>query len=165
HEQGFLEREKRNNLLDLIARPASSGSVVTINAGEPLANAQGRMSLNGISQLPVMEDGKLAGLVTDADLLAAVAQNSGRFADPVSTIMRQNPASLQVDESIDRLMAQLESSAAVIMLDGEKFVGLITRIDVVNHLRKTSRNAQPSGPHCASPRDALYVTISRPGRE
>ncbi|HLR86529.1 MAG TPA: pyridoxal-phosphate dependent enzyme [Wenzhouxiangella sp.] len=141
HEQGFLEREKRNNLLDLIARPASSGSVVTINAGEPLANAQGRMSLNGISQLPVMEDGKLAGLVTDADLLAAVAQNSGRFADPVSTIMRQNPASLQVDESIDRLMAQLESSAAVIMLDGEKFVGLITRIDVVNHLRKTSRNA------------------------
>src|SRR5690625_7504358 len=114
-------------MLDLIARPDSSGSVVAINTGEPLANAQGRMSLNGISQLPVMEDGKLAGLVTDADLLAAVAQNSGRFADPVSTIMRQNPASLQVDEPIDRLMAPRESSAAVLMLGRENLLGRVTR--------------------------------------
>jgi len=42
---------------------------------------------------------------------------------------------VQVTEKLNALAPVFERNEVAIVLDGEKFVGLITRIDLINHLR------------------------------
>ncbi len=49
-----------------------SKSVVTVDAGAPILRAGGLMLARGIHRLPVMEDGKLVGIVTREDIYGAI---------------------------------------------------------------------------------------------
>jgi cystathionine beta-synthase len=44
---------------------------------------------------------------------------------------------MQVTERLDSLRRLFERNEVAIVLDGSKFVGLITRVDLLNHLRKS----------------------------
>ena len=85
-DQGFIETGRHGDLRDLVARPYESHDTVTINADEPLANAYKRMKLYDVSQLPVMDDGKLVGILDESDLLLVVAEDTSAFqqAGPLS---------------------------------------------------------------------------------
>ena len=50
---------------------------------------------------------------------------------------------LRVDKtlSINNLVAMLEVRSSAAVMDGEQFLGLITRSDVLNYLRRQSRDA------------------------
>ncbi|MDX1461214.1 MAG: pyridoxal-phosphate dependent enzyme, partial [Xanthomonadales bacterium] len=71
-DQGLLEREMVGDLRDLIARPFESHDTVTVAPDEPLANAYSRMKLYDVSQLPVIEDGRIVGILDESDLLHKV---------------------------------------------------------------------------------------------
>jgi CBS domain-containing protein len=55
-----------------------SKSVVTIEAGEPLADADALMKQHGIRHLPVTEDGTITGVLSVSDLLRAYHDRSGK---------------------------------------------------------------------------------------
>ena len=57
---------------DLIAKPYAEGGVVAVGPDDTLLTAYNRMRSADISQLPVVEDGRLVGLLDESDLLAAV---------------------------------------------------------------------------------------------
>jgi len=86
-DQGFLDVENHGDLRDLIARPYESKDTVTVAPDEPLANAYKRMKLYDVSQLPVVVDQELVGILDESDLLLAVTGDSGRFDDSVASAM------------------------------------------------------------------------------
>jgi cystathionine beta-synthase len=43
---------------------------------------------------------------------------------------------LSVDSPIEHLLPVFEAGHVAIVMDGEKFLGLITRIDLLNYLRR-----------------------------
>ena len=61
-DQGLLNREKFGDLRDLIARPADTGDIVTVTSDDNLVTTYKRMRMFDVSQLPVMDDGKVVGL-------------------------------------------------------------------------------------------------------
>ncbi|MEE4174343.1 MAG: pyridoxal-phosphate dependent enzyme [Xanthomonadales bacterium] len=135
-DQGFLERERHGDLRDLIARPFSTHDTVIVNPDEPLANAYTRMKLYDVSQLPVIEDGRIVGILDESDLLLAIVGDSERFSEPVRDAMVTELHSVQVDDDLDALMPIFDKDFVAIVKDGEAFLGLITRVDLVNHLRR-----------------------------
>src|SRR5216110_1406406 len=62
-DHGFLSREEHGDLRDLIARRHREHAVATVDAAETVLAAYQRMKLYDVSQLPVMQDGRIAGLV------------------------------------------------------------------------------------------------------
>jgi cystathionine beta-synthase len=42
---------------------------------------------------------------------------------------------VQADQPLDALLPIFERNEVAIVLDGRAFVGLITRVDLINHLR------------------------------
>ena len=58
-DQGFLEREKFGDLRDLIARRHWEHAAVTVNANETVLAAYRRMKLYDVSQIPVLEEGRI----------------------------------------------------------------------------------------------------------
>ena len=42
---------------------------------------------------------------------------------------------VQADQPLDALLPIFERNEVAVVLDGEEFIGLITRVDLINHLR------------------------------
>jgi cystathionine beta-synthase len=135
-DQGFLETTSHGDLRDLIARPFESHDTVTISPDEPLANAYTRMKLYDVSQLPVIDQDRLVGILDESDLLLAVAESSECFSEPVSSAMVTDLTEVDVRAPITELMPIFERDFVAIVKDGDRFLGLITRVDLLHYLRR-----------------------------
>ena len=135
-DNGFLERQPTGDLRDLIMRPYSHRDTVVIGAKDLLVTAYQRMKLYEISQLPVMDGDTLVGILDESDVLMHVYGDEERFKDPVSTAMVTKLEKLDVKAPVETLLPLFERGHVAIVMDGEKFLGLITRIDLLNYLRR-----------------------------
>jgi cystathionine beta-synthase len=139
-EQGLAHRELHGDLRDLIARGALSGEAVTVGPDDTLLTAYNRMRQADVSQLPVMDDGRLIGLIDESDLLEAVEnpKQDARFKQPVAAAMTAKLSTLQANEPLEALLPIFEKDQVAIVMDGKEFLGLITRIDLINYLRRAA---------------------------
>jgi cystathionine beta-synthase len=135
-DQGFIERDQHGDLRDLIARPYASQDTVTVGPDEPLANAYTRMKLYDVSQLPVVRDGRIVGILDESDLLLAVYGDQQRFRERVHAAMVTDLKFVNVRDSIDDLLPIFAQDYVAIVLDGDAFMGLITRVDLLHYLRR-----------------------------
>jgi cystathionine beta-synthase len=139
-EQGLAERELHGDLRDLIAHGAMTGEAVTVGPDDTLLTAYNRMRQADVSQLPVLDDGRLIGLVDESDLLEAVEdrRQDARFNQPVSAAMTAKLNTVQAGASLDALLPIFERDEVAIVMEGKEFLGLITRIDLINYLRRAA---------------------------
>ena len=135
-DQGFIQREVFGDLRDLIARLHDAHETVTVGSQETVLAAYSRMKLYDISQLPVMESNRIVGLVDEEDILLRVFENEAQFEEPVSTVMSAKLETLAPDAGVQALMPIFDRGMVAIVEDGDTFLGLITRIDLLNYLRR-----------------------------
>jgi cystathionine beta-synthase len=135
-DQGFLKRESHGDLRDLVVRPYEQHAVVTIKPDDTLLTAFGRFKLYDVSQIPVMVDDRIIGIIDESDLLLAVTQGEAHFRDPVSAYMSAKLKTIAIGAPLADLVPILADGYVVIIVDGERFYGLITRIDFLNYLRR-----------------------------
>jgi cystathionine beta-synthase len=135
-DQGFLERERFGDLRDLIARRHWEHAAVTVSSNETVLAAYRRMKLYDVSQLPVMDNGAIVGIVDEEDVLLEVFSNPKHFEEPVTMAMERHLVTVQEDAPLSRLMEIFRSGMVAIVMDGEQFLGLVTRIDLLNWLRR-----------------------------
>lgn len=140
-DQGFIKRETQGNLRDVISRRFAEHAVVTVAPDDTLLTAHARMRLYDVSQLPVMEQGRLAGIIDESDLLFATVDDEKKLKLPVREVMvtRLRLKTVPVTTPVRELMPMLDSGFVPIVMDGDTFVGLVTRMDVLNHLRRRLR--------------------------
>ncbi len=138
-DQGFLSRAAHGDLRDLIGRRHAEGAVVTVGPDDTLLTAHGRCKLYDISQLPVIADERIVGLIDESDLLLAVSTNPARFHEPVRNYMSANLETIAPDAELPALLDIFERGQVPIVCEGERFLGLITRIDLLNYLRRRMR--------------------------
>ncbi len=138
-DQGFLERASTGDLRDVVARRHSERAVVTVQPSDTLLVAYGRMKLYDVSQLPVIEAGRIVGIVDESDLLAAAAEDESRFRSPVREVMSTRLRSVATATPVHELLPMFDAGLVPIVMDGDEFVGLVTRIDLLNYLRRRLR--------------------------
>ena len=135
-DNGFLQRPQHGDLRDLILRPYTQHDTVVVGPGDLLTTAYQRMKLYDVSQLPVMDGEHLAGIIDESDVLLHVYGDEARFRDPVSVAIVSKLEKLDVKSPIEALLPVFDRGQVAIVMDGEKFLGLITRIDLLNYLRR-----------------------------
>jgi cystathionine beta-synthase len=138
-DNGFIDRPQYGDLRDLILRPYSQRDTVVVSPTDLLTTAYQRMKLYDVSQLPVMEGDRLAGIVDESDVLLHVYGDEARFRDPVSTAMVSKLDRLDVRSPIEALLPVFDRGQVAIITDGDAFLGLITRIDLLNYLRRRAQ--------------------------
>src|SRR5690606_11659939 len=109
---------------------------VVVGPNDLLTVAYQRMKLYDVSQLPVMDGNALVGIIDESDVLLHVYGDEARFRDPVSTAMVGKLEKLDVKSPIEALLPVFDRGQVAIVTDGEQFLGLITRIDLLNYLRR-----------------------------
>ena len=137
-DQGLLERDSHGDLRDLIARPMDSGDVITVTSDDNLITTYKRMRMFDVSQLPVMDDGNIVGLIDESDILLGIYGDDANFQKKVASVMVTKLEKVLPSASIDDILLLFKDDKIAIISDDDHFYGLITQIDVINHLRKTT---------------------------
>ncbi|USX18466.1 cystathionine beta-synthase [Oxalobacteraceae bacterium OTU3REALA1] len=136
-DQGLLRRPQERDLRDLIGRRYDAGQVVSVSPEDSLLIAFNRMRAADLAQLPVISAGRLVGIIDESDLLLTVDTQPERFANPVGATMTRRLETLHPSADLHALRAVLDRGLTAVVADGDIFYGLITRFDLLNHLRRT----------------------------
>jgi len=132
-ENGFLERPKRNTVLEVLeAKDSRVGSLVSVEPTTPVRIALSAITAHDIGQLPVIRDDTCLGSITEGRLMAQVIEDPTLLDKPVESIMGAPFPVLEghVDgEEVRHLLAR--DNAACLIREGGALVGIITRYDLV----------------------------------
>jgi len=139
-DQGFIKRDQKGDLRDIISRRHDEHGTVTVGPRDNLLVAYGRMKLYDISQLPVLDSGgQVIGIIDESDILLKVFEDDAAFKEPVSNAMTAKLKTISADQPVSTLLPIFAKDHVAIVFDGDTFLGLITRIDLLNHLRRRMR--------------------------
>jgi len=119
-------------------------TILTVDANTSVMRAGRTMKDNNIRRLPVVSQGKLAGIITDRDLKEA-SPSSKTDMDmhemyyllsemKVKDVMSGNPVCLTLDDTLEKaalVMLNETISGLVIVDDEENLVGLLSESDVL----------------------------------
>ena len=138
-QEGWLGRERTGTVRDVVINRFAEGAGLFVSPNETVQSAFARMRAADISQLPVIEDGRVVGLVDESDLLDAFVRAgdamSRVFKTPVREVMATRLETITADAPVRDLLALFERGLVPLVMDGGAFVGLVTRIDLINYFR------------------------------
>jgi cystathionine beta-synthase len=135
-DQGFITQERRGDLTDLIARQHGKQATITVKPDDTLLTAYGRMKSHDVSQLPVVEGERIVGIIDEEDILIGVFDREERFRDMVASAMTRKIELIAPTEPLSALLEIFKRGHVAIVAEGERLLGLITRIDLLNYLRR-----------------------------
>ena len=138
-DQGFLERPQVGDLRDIISRRHAERATITVAPDDTLLTAYARMKLYDISQLPVLSGTDVIGIVDESDILLAIHGDESRFKTKVAEAMTTKLDTIDVKSPLAALQPIFARDHVAIVNEGAEFLGLITRIDMLNHLRRRMR--------------------------
>jgi cystathionine beta-synthase len=136
-DQGLVQRPRCNDLRDLIGRRFDEGDVVSVSPSDTLLVAFNRMRAADLAQLPVLDQDRLVGIIDESDLLLKVDNHAEQFTSLVGATMTARLETLHPSASVQALRSTLDRGLTAVVADEGKFYGLITRFDLLNHLRRT----------------------------
>jgi cystathionine beta-synthase len=135
-EQGFLLRPPHGDLSDLITHRYEAGEVISVGPTDTLLTAFKRMRDKDVSQLPVVDqNGRAVGILDESDVLVKVHRDPLHFNDPVKNAMTDKLETLATTAKINDLLKVFDRGRVAIVMDDDKFLGLITRTDLLSYLR------------------------------
>src|SRR5213595_1765832 len=135
-EQGFIHRPPHGDLSDLISHRYEAGEVISIGPTDTLLTAFKRMRGADVSQLPVVDqDGRALGIIDESDVLVKVHRDPSHFNDPVKNAMTSKLEILSPKATIKNLLDVFDRGRVAIVMEEDKFLGLVTRSDLLSYLR------------------------------
>ncbi len=135
-EQGFIQRPPQGNLSDLISHRYEAGEVVSVGPDDTLLTAFKRMRSADVSQVPVVDShGRPIGILDESDLLVKIHGDPANFNDVVSNAMTDRLETMTPGAPINNLLEVFDRGRVAIVMEGDKFLGLITRTDLLSYLR------------------------------
>ena len=135
-DNGFSKVTLEGNLNDIVSRRYSDNEVVFLKKEDLLKDAYQKMKLHEISQLPVIEDSSIVGIIDEADILEALITHDDPFNSQVKNFMTIKLITFAPDDKISGVLKILSSGMVPVIVDKGKFIGLITKIDLINYLSK-----------------------------
>ena len=136
-DNGFLDEEPRlgrvKDILNLHKR-----KLITAASKELVHRVIDKMKRYDISQLPVVDDGRLAGIIREVDLLSYMVTGRHRISEPIEAIVEKNAETISPEASISLLSEKFMTNqdTAVVVVEGGKIIGLLSKIDLIDYLAK-----------------------------
>jgi cystathionine beta-synthase len=121
--------------LGLLNETKSSGEtprLVSVNPEDLVTEALQLMNAHGLSQLPVLADGRSVGSLREGHLMAKILSNRELLQAPVSEVMDAPFPVVNESVEIERATKYLKHSPAILIEEYGRIVGIITRYDVLD---------------------------------
>jgi cystathionine beta-synthase len=134
-ENGFTEQSWETSSVGELLRSQPRRSVVTAASNETVGEAVRRMKEHGISQLPVLDQKRLVGIVTESDVLEKLIDGRASPASAVAEVMFRRVTTVRTTDDGGKLLELFAKGMVALVVDeAETLVGVITKMDLVDLL-------------------------------
>jgi len=134
-ENGFTESQWETNTIGDTLRTLPRRALVTAASADTVADAVMKMKEHGISQLPVLDAGRLVGIVTESDLLAKLVDGRASLSSAVAEVMFRNVTTVKASEDAGKLLDVFAKGMVALVVDEkDALLGVITKMDLVDML-------------------------------
>ena len=142
-QEGWFGRARPAPCATSSSTATTKAPTIFVSPNETVASAFARMRAADVSQLPVIEGDRVVGLVEESDLLDALVAAGETMAEvfrtPVGEVMVSRLETISADAPVAELLPLFRRGLVPLVMDGAKFLGLVTRIDLINHFRVRDR--------------------------
>jgi len=119
-------------LINGTKKPQAPKALVFVKPSDTVAEALEKMDELGLTQIPVLDEGRSVGSLRENRVLAKVVRDREMLTSPVSEVMESSFAILDVDASSSEVTKRLQTSPAVLVEEYGRIIGIITRHDVLD---------------------------------
>ena len=140
-QEGWTHPHRHGTVRDVVVHSASEGTAVIVRPQDNLRTVFSRMRSADVSQLPVVDErGRVVGLIDESDVLGALLtehDSAKTFARRVKDVMVTRLETISADAPVADLVPLFRKDYVAIVMDGDQFLGLATRLDLINYFRIT----------------------------
>jgi cystathionine beta-synthase len=138
-ENGFLEDTPGIGTVRDILAARGARPLVTARPTATLRQVIAQMKATEISQLPVVEDGKLRGIVAEVDLLRALVTGGKTFDSSIADVVEGDYATVTPNTKIELLQSVLADAKVAIVEEGGAVLAIVTKIDLIDFLARSAQ--------------------------
>lgn len=132
-EKRLLEPQKITaGLISGTKKPQAPKTLVSVAPSDTVGGALEKMDDLGVTQIPVLEEGRAVGSLRENRVLAKVVRNRELLSSPVSEVMEASFPTVDIDASSSEVTRRLQTSQAVLVEEYGRIIGIITRHDVLD---------------------------------
>jgi cystathionine beta-synthase len=141
-QEGWTHPHRHGTVRDVVTHRYNEGTAVVVRPQDNLRTVFARMRSADVSQLPVVDEtGRVVGLVDESDVLAALLTEpddaNKAFERPVQDVMVTRLDTISADAPIAELVPLFRKDYIAIVMDDDQFLGIATRLDLINYFRIT----------------------------
>ena len=115
--------------------------LVTATSGDQVADAVMSMKEHGVSQLPVLDEGRLVGILTESDVLTKLVEGQASLSSAVAEVMFRNVQTVDVNDDVNVLTDLFSKDlVGLVTEEGKRLLGLVTKMDLVDYLTRNPNN-------------------------
>ncbi|MCA9654329.1 MAG: cystathionine beta-synthase [Myxococcales bacterium] len=138
---GFLAEDDTEGTVAHVLK-SKQGRLLSIGSDASVREAVHILKENGISQLPVLDGrGRHAGVVSELDLLNHLVENDGDPETKLENLISSDYATVTPHTRLQLLKHIFNDAKVVLVVEDDKAVGILTKIDLIDYLSQQKRGA------------------------
>ena len=142
-QQGFFKADWEVGTVGDVMRSIGRREVISLDLNDRIASATDLFKKHGISQMPVLDNGKLAGILTESDLLHQLMSGRVDKNTVVAEVMERKVSTVSMHAGSGELPRIFERGEVAIVVDDQHTVlGILTKMDLIEMLA-ASKNKMP----------------------
>jgi cystathionine beta-synthase len=132
---GFTDNLWETSSVGDLLRRLPRREVFSATSSDTVADSVMTMKERGISQLPVVDGGRLVGIVTESDLLGKLVEGRASLASSVAEVMFRRVQTVNEREDAGVLTKVFADGLVGLVVDDEQHLrGIVTKMDLVDFL-------------------------------
>jgi len=147
YDMGFIDRPfnlsqktgKTNDTRSIIGRLYEKRQTIVVAPTDSLLTALKRFRDNSVSQLPVIDEGKFVGILSDQMVMEYTSLDEQKMHHPISNVDVTDYPIVTSSNTLSEVQDVLKTVSYVVVFEDSQFLGLITRIDLLNYLYRKDR--------------------------
>jgi cystathionine beta-synthase len=135
----FLESESAWGIVRDLLIARGPRKLISVRKVETVEAVIARMKTHGISQLPVVEENRVIGMIEEVDLLNFMLSGAGFPASSIEPIVHNHCPQVSEDtplEKVSSIFLRMPGEAVLVAREGD--TDIITKIDLIDYLTKTA---------------------------
>jgi cystathionine beta-synthase len=147
-QHGFLQADWEIGTMADVMRNLGHRSVITLPIDAPVVRATELFKQHGISQIPVLDAGRLVGILTELDVMQQLVSGKATPKTTVAEAMVRRVATVEINAPAGELLGIFERGEVALVIDPDKrLLGIITKMDLIDIVagRKGKPRRKPMG--------------------
>jgi cystathionine beta-synthase len=132
-QHGFLQADWELGTMGDVLRAIGQRELITLDVEAKVAQATELFKTHGISQIPILDGGRLVGILTELDVMRELVSGKATPVTTVAEAMVRKVSTVQINEPAGALLGIFEQGEVALVVDGHRhLLGIVTKMDLID---------------------------------